>query len=76
MFDNKLTLPNEESLSDYLPMATIYKTRNPIIRFLYLKRFKMCLNAIKEEIANWILELVTGCGILLDSLSVLGKVII
>lgn len=57
-------------------MSTIYKSRNPILRFLYLMRLKICLSTIRKKNAKWILELGTGSGILLPALSKRGEEII
>ena len=70
----KLILPKVELDKDLEDASWAYFSKNFLIRSVYLKRLKKALKLACESKNNKILDLGTGCGILLPSLSQYGEV--
>lgn len=63
----KLILPDKEWLA-LEPMGSLYTSSNPFVRWLFLSRLKIVLSGIKRK-GSVILDLGTGNGVLIPSLS-------
>jgi len=70
--------PEEKNIPSMhkLDVSWAYKSKNRIIRSIYLKRLKKSVSLVKKPKHKFVLDIGTGCGILLPTLNKYGKKVV
>ncbi len=68
----KLKLPETSYLRGLRPLGQAYTSRNPLERWVFRERLRVCLNMIETGAKGVVLDVGTGSGILLKTLDELG----
>jgi len=74
----EFTEPEEKNIPSMhrLDVSWAYKSKNRIIRSIYFQRLKKSVNLVKKSKHKFILDIGTGCGILLPTLNRYGKKVV
>jgi len=71
----ELKLPDKSYLKNLRPLGRLYASRNPLERWVFLERLRVCLDMIEPNAKGTVLDIGTGSGVLLKTLEQLGTAI-